>query len=118
MLMCQGLNMMAVTPAHRHRGIGSLLMAWGAEIMQERNLEGFLEASELARPLYEKFGYRVVFKVMCYNPQPENQAWKRYAHDLTPNAWFAMWRPRPGGKADEGLADLWREVEGGAGRNG
>ena len=49
------LNWMAVDPAHRLRGIGCLLMDVGIVRADDLDLECWLEASAMGKPLYEKF---------------------------------------------------------------
>lgn len=89
------LNWMAVDPSHRHRGIGCLLMDVGVVRADELDLECWLEASEMGKPLYEKFGYHSLLKVAFDNEKPNaSDEWRRCAHEMTPPPIFAMWRPR------------------------
>ena len=92
---------MVVHPEHRNRGIGGLMMAWGNEQTDKMGIEGFIEASELGRGLYEKWGYRVVMKLDFYLPPNKGDEWKKFAHELMMPPWYAMWRP-VGGVVKEG----------------
>lgn len=56
------LNLLAVDPEHHRRGAGTLLVKWGVEKADEIGIEGFVEGSKMGAPLYEKFGFRVVYK--------------------------------------------------------
>lgn len=54
---------LGVLPEYRRKGVGTMLMRWGVEMADELGLEGYLEATMMGKPLYEKFGFQVVDKV-------------------------------------------------------
>ena len=87
------LNWMAVDPAHRLRGIGCLLMDVGIARADELDLECWMEASGMGRPLYEKFGFQSLLKI-AFETEKRNASdeWRRCAHELTPPPIIAMWR--------------------------
>ncbi|KAF2877554.1 hypothetical protein BDV95DRAFT_674137 [Massariosphaeria phaeospora] len=91
------LNWMAVHPAHRRLGIGSLLMTAGISRAHDLDLECWMEATAMGKPLYEKFGFRSLFKV-AFDTEKANASdvWRKCEHEMTPHAFFAMWRPRGG----------------------
>ncbi|KAJ8118230.1 hypothetical protein OPT61_g738 [Boeremia exigua] len=91
------LNWMAVHPAHRLCGIGSLLMKSGIEKADSLNLECWLEGSSMGKPLYEKFGFQSLLR-LAFDTDKSNASdeWRKCAHEMTPAAIFAMWRPRRG----------------------
>lgn len=91
------LNWMAVDPSYRLRGIGSLLMNVGILRADELNLECWMEASSMGKPLYEKFKFRVLLKIAFDNEisNPSDE-WRKCAHEMTPRPIFAMWRPKQG----------------------
>ncbi|KAF2197265.1 hypothetical protein GQ43DRAFT_475600 [Delitschia confertaspora ATCC 74209] len=91
------LNWMAVVPAHRSHGVGSLLMERGIKIADEKGLEAWMEGSEMGKPLYEKFGFRTLFK-MCFDTAKKDASadWRRMEHEMTPAPFHAMWRPAKG----------------------
>lgn len=91
------LNWMAVHPAHRLCGIGSLLMNAGIKKADNLNLECWLEGSNMGKPLYEKFGFRSLFKI-AFDTEVSGASdeWRKCAHEMTPAAVFAMWRPKRG----------------------
>ena len=92
---------MAVDPAHRLRGIGSLLMTVGILRADELDLECWMEASGMGRPLYEKFGFQPLLKVAFDNDKASaSDEWKKCAHEMTPPAIFAMWRPKKSSEID------------------
>lgn len=91
------LNWMAVHPAHRSRGIGSLLMEAGVSRADALNLECWMEASSMGKPLYEKFGFQSLMKFGFDTEKPEgSDEWRKCAHELTPPPLLAMWRPKQG----------------------
>ncbi|KAF7932853.1 uncharacterized protein EAE98_004152 [Botrytis deweyae] len=91
-----GLYMMVVHPDHRSRGVGGLMMEWANTRIDEMGIEGFIEANELGRHLYEKWGYRVVMKLDLFIPSNKSDLWNKLAHDLKMPPWYAMWRPLNG----------------------
>ncbi|TGO67680.1 hypothetical protein BOTNAR_0037g00170 [Botryotinia narcissicola] len=91
-----GLYMMVVHPDHRSRGVGGLMMEWANTKIDEMGIEGFIEANELGRHLYEKWGYRVVMKLDLFVPSNKSDLWNKLAHDLKMPPWYAMWRPLNG----------------------
>jgi hypothetical protein len=52
--------MLGTLESHRRRGAAGLHLAWANEISDREGLVGFTEASTIATPLYEKFGYERV----------------------------------------------------------
>jgi GNAT superfamily N-acetyltransferase len=91
------LNWMAVHPSHRHLGIGSLLMTVGISQADALNLECWMEASAMGKPLYEKFQFQSLLKIAFDNERPgASDEWRKCAHEITPPPVFAMWRPKRG----------------------
>lgn len=91
------LNWMAVHPAHRRCGIGSLLMEAGIQKADNLEVECWLEGSSMGKPLYEKFGFQSLFKIGFDTEKPgASDVWQKCAHEMTPAAVFAMWRPNRG----------------------
>ncbi|KAH7382570.1 hypothetical protein DE146DRAFT_740177 [Phaeosphaeria sp. MPI-PUGE-AT-0046c] len=101
------LNWLAVRPSHRLRGVGSLLMDVGIMRADDLNLECWMEASAMGKPLYEKFGYRsllnLAFNNGCSNASDE---WMKCAHEMTPPPIYAMWRPKRGVWKNEAGGDV------------
>ena len=86
---------MAVDPAHRNRGVGSLLMHVGITRADGLDLECWMEASSMGKPLYDKFGFLSLLKVAFDNEDSEaRDEWRKCAHEMTPAPIFAMWRPK------------------------
>ncbi|KAF4264246.1 hypothetical protein CNMCM8714_007639 [Aspergillus fumigatus] len=54
------LEMLGTRPEYAGQGLASKLLRWGLERADEVGLETYLSASPAGRPLYEKFGFRVV----------------------------------------------------------
>lgn len=51
----------------------------------------------MGKPLYEKFGFRSLLKVAFDTDVPNaSDEWRKCAHEMTPPAFFAMWRPKQG----------------------
>ncbi|RHZ60847.1 hypothetical protein CDV55_105960 [Aspergillus turcosus] len=54
------LEMLGTRPGYHGRGLASRLLRWGLERADEVGLETYLSSSPAGRPLYEKYGFRVV----------------------------------------------------------
>jgi GNAT superfamily N-acetyltransferase len=54
------LNIIFTHPLYRNRGVGSTLLKWGTEKADELDVEFWLDATPLGKPLYEKHGFEVV----------------------------------------------------------
>ena len=93
-------GLMSVLPAHRGRGVGGLLMAWGNSFADERNCQCWMEATETGKRLYERWGYSVLFKV-CVEASKDDAGllWRKLQREMTPEPFYAMWRP---GKSESG----------------
>ncbi|KAF2850512.1 hypothetical protein T440DRAFT_489719 [Plenodomus tracheiphilus IPT5] len=89
------LNWMAVHPACRQRGIGSLLMNAGIYQADELDLECWMESSSMGKPLYAKFGFQSLIKLAFDDDTlGASDEWRKCAHEMTPPPIFAMWRPK------------------------
>ncbi|KAF9695748.1 hypothetical protein EKO04_005942 [Ascochyta lentis] len=53
------LNSLATHPDHQGRGAGNLLLNWGTEKADDEGLVTYLDATQIARPIYEKKGFEV-----------------------------------------------------------
>jgi GNAT superfamily N-acetyltransferase len=71
------LDMCFVHPEWQGRGVGKLLVKWGTEKADELGLKGFVEASPLGRPLYEKFGFVVDEHVLLKGGSVKEE-WRDY----------------------------------------
>ncbi|KAL7806706.1 acyl-CoA N-acyltransferase [Trichoderma aethiopicum] len=58
------LKLLHTDPDHQRRGAGSLCLQWGTSEADRLGLVSYLEASEEGRPLYEKFGFKVVGRIV------------------------------------------------------
>ncbi|KAF2133082.1 hypothetical protein P153DRAFT_334003 [Dothidotthia symphoricarpi CBS 119687] len=54
------LNILFTHPSYRSRGVGSTLLTWGIEKADELDVEFWLDATPLGKPLYEKHGFELV----------------------------------------------------------
>ena len=54
------LSMLTVSPGAQRRGVGARMMAYGVAQADEMRQPSYVNSTKAARPLYEKFGYRVV----------------------------------------------------------
>ena len=94
---------MAVLPAYRRQGIGSLLMDVGVTRADELGVECWMEASSMGKPLYEKHGFRSLFKMVFDTERRDaSDVWRRCAHEMTPTPFFTMWRPKNGAWEESG----------------
>ena len=102
-------GLMSVLPSHRGRGVGNLLMAWGVQKAEELGYQSWMEATETGRGLYEKFGYQVLFKVSFDDrrDKPSGQ-WRKLQHELTPEPFYAMWRPVKSQCFEDGVVLPWK----------
>ena len=87
-----------VHPDHRGKGVGTLLLDFNSRELDAKGIEGFVEASELGRPAYQKAGYRVVMKIASYIPDEklDNPDWRKWYHEMGIIPYYAMWRPKYG----------------------
>jgi GNAT superfamily N-acetyltransferase len=53
------LNSLATHPGHQRRGAGRLLLDWGLKKADEEGLVTYLDATRVAKPIYEKGGFEV-----------------------------------------------------------
>ncbi|KAJ4342392.1 hypothetical protein N0V87_001010 [Didymella glomerata] len=53
------LNSLATHPDHQGRGAGKLLLDWGVEKADDEQLVTYLDATQVAKPIYEKRGFEV-----------------------------------------------------------
>jgi len=57
------LNSLATHPEHRGRGAAGMMLDWGLGEADGRGLEMYLDATGMARPIYERRGFAVVREV-------------------------------------------------------
>lgn len=53
------LNSLATHPDHQGRGAGNLLLDWGVKKADNEGLVTYLDATQIAKPIYEKRGFEV-----------------------------------------------------------
>jgi len=72
-------------------------MQWGVDKADELDIEAWNEASAMGKPLYEKFGFRSLFR-FAFDTEKKGASdeWRRMEHEMTPYPFYAMWRPRKG----------------------
>jgi GNAT superfamily N-acetyltransferase len=100
-LTIPALNWLSVLPTHRRHGIATLLLSPG--LTHPSNLEIFLEATAMGKPLYEKHGFRSLLTfVFDMEKKDASDAWRKAQHELTPKSIAAMWRPKGGVWEKEG----------------
>lgn len=54
------LNSLATDPDHQSRGAGALLLDWGVKRADSEGLVTYLDATQVAKPIYEKRGFKVI----------------------------------------------------------
>ena len=54
------LNSLATHPDHQRRGAGKILLDWGVKKADDEHLITYLDCSSVARPMYEKAGFKLV----------------------------------------------------------
>ncbi|KAF7940710.1 uncharacterized protein EAE97_006896 [Botrytis byssoidea] len=89
-------------PKYRGKGIGTLLMDWGTNMADKLGLEGFIEASDNGRSLYQKHGFRTLMK-LSIDLEKKNASgeWNRLLHELGSFHFYINYRP-VGGVFEEG----------------
>lgn len=94
LLTSLALAWMAVVPQHRRQGIGAMLMQAGIDNADARDLECWIEASSLGKPLYENFGFNPLSTINLDTPKDgESEVWTQCRQQLTPPPITTMWRP-------------------------
>lgn len=53
------LNSLATHPDHQGRGAGKMLLDWGLKKAEKEGLVTYLDATQIARPIYERRGFEV-----------------------------------------------------------
>ncbi|MCJ1313867.1 hypothetical protein MMC25_007547 [Agyrium rufum] len=82
------LELMATHPNHRRQGAADLLMKWGLKKADEIGVDILLEASEMGKPLYEKYGFEVIARVDPNTSIPNpSKEWKRLEDLVAPSHW-------------------------------
>jgi GNAT superfamily N-acetyltransferase len=56
------LHVLTTHPDHHRRGAGGLLMKYFLDEVDKEQLEAYLEASEVGKPLYARYGFKPVFE--------------------------------------------------------
>lgn len=83
-------------------------MQWTNSRLDEKGIEGFLEASPLGRACYEKHGYVALMKLDFLIPAGKGDEWQKMYHDMKPDAFYTMWRPVKGGPDPSGRTRPWQ----------
>ncbi|KAF2651827.1 hypothetical protein K491DRAFT_606176 [Lophiostoma macrostomum CBS 122681] len=107
-----GITLMSVLPEKQRQGVGSQLMEWGLEQMNDRDIEGFVEASPSGRQLYLKHGFVDVAYVrvkMDHDDLSLTDVWKELEKNYLPVDYTAMWRPKGGHMPRDEMARIWKE---------
>lgn len=98
-------------------------MKWGTERADAMGMETWLDATDLGRRGYERYGFMVVVDRYLDPPMPDNLSkeeqveWERVRETIPPSHNCTMWRPK-GGKYIEGETVKPWELSVQAGRNG
>ena len=67
------VNICCVSPKHRRRGAGRLLLEWGCKVGDEKDLEGFVESTEDGVKLYESAGFVKIESFVIDPTLPDNK---------------------------------------------
>jgi hypothetical protein len=83
-----------------------MLLMWGLETAKRLNLEFWLNASPLGKPLYEKYGFKLVERnhVIPKTDHPDEK-WKQIEADMGEVVFWTMWLPQGESVLGEGLTD-------------
>ena len=78
-----------------------MLMEWGVQKAEEKNLESYIDATEIGRELYSKWGFvegrQREFTLASFSETPKRNELNEL---LLPFVWWPMYRP-VGGKYEE-----------------
>jgi len=86
------LNILFTHPEHRGKGAASLVMKWGLEHADRLGLESFIEATDMGKPVYEKFGFDVVETREWHLEKQSTEEGKKVEAELLPFQWWSMRR--------------------------
>ncbi|KAJ4287813.1 hypothetical protein N0V90_012517 [Kalmusia sp. IMI 367209] len=106
------ISLMCVLPEKQRQGIGVKLMEWGLRKMDERDIEGFVEASVRGRLLYRNFGFLDVAYVrvnMEHDDLQRTEPWRALELTSLPIDYTAMWRPRQGRMPAAEAKQTWQQ---------
>lgn len=87
------LNILFTHPEHRGKGVASLVMKWGLEHADELGLETYIEATDVGKPVYEKFGFDAIEMSELHLEKQTTEEGKKVEADLLPLQWWSMRRP-------------------------
>ena len=72
-------------------------MQHGCNLADSLDVETFMEASSLGKPLYERYGFQSLLKFGFDTEKPDaSDTWRKCEHEMTPEPIFAMWRSKGG----------------------
>lgn len=104
-------------PEYRRQGIAKKLTAYGVDKADELGLESWVDSSELARGLYQQYGFVFVSEQSITPDEPkglsdaEKTAWAQTRDLVEPVQTATMWRPK-GGRYVEGVtAKPWEQQQ-------
>lgn len=87
------LNILFMHPNHRSKGVASLVMKWGLESADRLGLETFIDATNMGKPMYEKFGFSVVDnREFSVETKSTTREAKKAESELLPFTWWSMLR--------------------------
>lgn len=87
-------------------------MEWGLKRMDERDIEGFVEASARGRLLYRNFGFLDIAYIrvnMDHDDLERTEAWRALERTSLPIDYTAMWRPRQGKVPAVEAKQIWQD---------
>ncbi|GAA6009262.1 hypothetical protein JCM11491_004249 [Sporobolomyces phaffii] len=69
------LNVLAVHPDAQGQGIGRILTQWGIDRAKKENVDSFLVATEVGRPMYAKMGFAEIGEPLVAEGRPDVVTW-------------------------------------------
>jgi hypothetical protein len=70
-------------------------MQIGVALADSHNVEAWMEASAMGKPLYERHGFSSVAEIQFRTEKDgASNTWRRCEHEMKPESVHAMWRPR------------------------
>lgn len=106
-----------VLPEYRRQGISKKLMAYGVEKADELGLETWVDSSELARGLYQQYGFVFVSQQSIKPEEPdglsetEKAEWAQTRDVVEPVQTATLWRPKGGEYVEGFTVKPWEEQQ-------
>ena len=70
------------------------MMEWGMDKAKKQKIETFVEAIDMWKSLYERFGLREMYVAHLNGSHPDrSEEWTKMGRELLPMHYYFMWKP-------------------------